>query len=469
MKMKISKYIILAGTILSLQSCFVSKNYVRPVQEVINEQNYRTDLITQDSLSMANLSWRSVFTDAKLTQYIEQALNNNLDIRIAIQNIVASEAYLKQGKAGYYPTINGSASYSYLNPSLNSSTGINLDEREGLNQYDISAGLSWEADIWGKIRSNYRAANASYLQSVTAHQTVKSRLIESLASTYYQLLALDEQKQITEEAARLRESSLTTIKALKESGQVTEVAVQQTEAQLFNARALILDIENSIKLFENTFCILLGDYPHAVDRSTLEQQQVDSLMSIGVPIQLLSNRPDVMTAEYGLINAFELTNIARSNFYPALRLSAGGGLQSLNFADLFNVNSLFASLTGSLTQPIFNGRQIRTQYEVKQAQQEMALLNYKRTIMMASKEVSDALYYYQMNDKKVSLKQQEYTNYQNASRDSEELLINGYANYLEVLTAQQNALNARLNMINTEFGKLNAMVQLYIAVGGGWR
>ena len=184
---------------------------------------------------------------------------------------------------------------------------------------------------------------------------------------------------------------------------------------------------------------------------------------------MLSNRPDVMAAEYALINSFELTNAARSSFYPSLRLTANGGLQSLNFDDFFNTNSLFASIVGSLTQPIFNGRQIRTQYEVSKAQQEAALLNYKQSILLASKDVSDALYTYTTNEQKAILKQLEYEAYQEATLYSEELLNYGMANYLEVLTARENALNAQLNVINSNLGKLNAIVQLYKAVGGGWR
>lgn len=467
--MKNSKYIILLIGLFALQSCFVAKDYSRPEQEVVNEQFFRTDKIPQDSLSMANLSWREVFTDPKLAQYIETALTNNLDIRIAMQNVLTAEAYVKQGKAAYFPMINGNASYSYMNPSLNASQGIGFDSRQDLNQYELSANLSWEADIWGKIRSGYRASSAAYMQSISAHQAVKSSLVAAVASTYYQLLALDEQKKITEETIATREQGLETILALKDAGNVTEVAVKQTEAQLINSKALLVDLKNNIKLLENSFSILLAENPHEIERTTLDQQEINTQMAVGVPIQLLSNRPDVMAAEYGLINAFELTNVARSSFYPSLRLTAGGGIQSMDFTNLFSANSLFASLMGSLIQPILNGRQIKTQYEVSKAQQEAALLNYKRSILNASKEVSDALYTYQTNEEKAVLKQQEYEAYKAATTYSEELLNYGMANYLEVLTAQQNALNAQLNVTNSELAKLNALVQLYKAVGGGWR
>jgi len=466
--MKSLKYIILIGALGILQSCFVAQNYERP-NEVVNEKLYRTNEVPQDSLSMASLSWKEIFTDPKLQEYIGKGLENNLDIRIALQNMEVAEAYARQGKMGFFPTLNGNANYSYATPSLNSQSGLALDKRTNLNQYEISGNLSWEADIWGKIRSNKRASAAGYLQSVSAHQAVKSELVASIASTYYQLLAYDEQKRITEETIANREQSVETIKALKDAGNVTAVAVKQTEAQLLNAKALLLDIENSIKLLENTFCILLGESPHEVERGKLENQEISTELSVGVPVQLLSNRPDVMAAEYGLIQNFELTNVARSNFYPSLRLTASGGIQSLDFDKLFSANSLFASIVGSLAQPILNGRQIRTGYEVSKARQETALLNYKKTILNASKEVSDALYTYQANDQKIDLKQQEYEAYHQAIEYSEELQNYGLANYLEVLTARENALNAQLSVVNTEFGRLNAVVMLYKALGGGWR
>ncbi|SMC77073.1 efflux transporter outer membrane subunit [Moheibacter sediminis] len=466
--MKNIKYIGILGLALFLQSCFVAKDYNRP-EQVVNEKLYRTDQLSQDSLSMANVSWKEIFTDQKLAAHIEKGLSNNLDIRIALQNIEAAQAYVKQGKAAYFPTITGNASYTHSTQSMNTQFGALIGQRQFLNQYELSGSLSWEADIWGKIRSNQRAFVASYLQSVSAHQAVKSELVASIASTYYQLLALDEQKRITEETITNRENSLETTKLLKDAGNVTEVAVKQTEAQLLNAKALLLDIDNNIKLMENSFSILLGESPQTIERGTLNTQVVNADMKTGVPIQLLSNRPDVMAAEYALINSFELTNVAKSNFYPAIRLTASGGLQGIEFDRLFDAHSLFGSVVASLAQPILNGRQIRTQYEVSKAQQETALLNYKKTILNASKEVSDAMYTFQTNDEKIKLKQDEFEAYNDAITFSEELQIYGMANYLEVLTARENALNAQLSVINTQYGRLNAIVQLYKAVGGGWK
>lgn len=451
---------------LSMQSCFVAKNYDRP--EVINEPMYRTSRASQDTLSMANLPWKELFNDPILIQHIDKALEQNLDIRIAMENIAAAEAYMKQGKMGYAPTLSIGGDYTHSVNSKNSSTAAMFGgERNRIDQYQGTANLSWELDVWGKIRSNKRAFAASYLQTLSAHQAVKTQLITTVSSTYFQLLSLDEQKRITEETIENRKSSLETIIALKDAGQVTEVAVKQTEAQLLNAQSLLVDIKNNIKLTENVLSILLAENPNAIKRSSLAEQDLNTNLEIGLPIQLLSNRPDVRVAEYGLINAFELTNVARSNFYPSFRLTANGGLQSVDFDQLFNTNSLFANIIGSFTQPLINGRQIRTQHQVSQANQEKAYLNYKKAVLNASKEVSDALYTYESLTEKKSLKQKEYEAYALATEYSEELQNNGMANYLEVLTARENALAAQLSLINTELGQLNALVQLYKAVGGG--
>lgn len=466
--MGLSKYIkvgFVAILPLLLVSCFSAKTYERPEDIMLDAQYFRTDSLQRDSISLATISWKELFTDAYLQEYIEEGLENNIDIRKAIQRILISEAYLKQGKAGYFPTLNLNPKYTHTEISGNSQFGGLFSS---LDQYEISGGLSWEADIWGKIRSDKRAFEASYLQSVAAHKAVKSTLVGNIASLYYQLLSLDEQIQITKLTIETRSSGLETTKALKQSGNVTEVAVKQTEAQLYTAEALLIDLENSEKLLENTLSLILGGEPREILRSTLEEQEINTFLSIGVPAQLLANRPDVMSAEYGLINAFELTNVARSNFYPSIRLTANGGLQSLDFNKLFDTNSLFASIVGGLTQPLFNGRRIRTQYEVSKAQQEQAKLDFKYALLNASKEVSDALYSFHAAMDKIEVKEKEYEAYTLAREYSQELLDNGLANYLEVLNARQNALNTNLDLIATKNNKLQSIVDLYLALGGGW-
>lgn len=463
---RIFKITAIAGFAFLVQSCFVAKNYERPELEEA-EGTFRTDELPQDSLSMADISWEELFTDPYLQDYIRKGLENNLDIRMAIQQIVSAEAYMKQGKAGYFPTLSAGADVTHQELSKNSQFGSIFSG--SIDQYQLTADLSWEADIWGKIRSNRRAYQASYLQTVAAHQAVKTELIASIASSYYQLLALDQQLQITEATIANRESSLETTKALKEAGNVTEVGVKQTEAQLYTAQALLVDLKANIKIMENTLSILLGETPHTIERGSLKDQHIDTELKVGVPAQLLQNRPDVVAAEYGLVNAFELTNVARSNFYPSLTLTATGGFQSLEFDKWIDSSSLFATLVGGLTQPIFNQRKIRSEYEASQAQQETSMLEFKQTLLNASKEVSDALYTYQAETEKIDIRKKELDAYTLATEYSEELLNNGMINYLEVLTAKEQALNSELNYINSKYERLNAIITLYKALGGGWK
>lgn len=465
-KNSFNKVMVVVVMATTLQSCFVAKDYVRPeLQET--ENLFRTDNLPQDSLSMADVSWKEMFTDPYLVGYIEEGLQNNIDIRIAIQQMLAAEAYVKQGKAGYLPSLTGNASVTHQELSRNSQFGSFFNG--GITQYAVTGDLSWEADIWGKIRSNKRAFEASYLQSVAAHQAVKTRLVASIASTYYQLLSLDAQLKITERSIEVRDSSVTTIQALKDAGNVTQVAVDQNIALYNNARALQVDLETAIFQTENTLSILLGKGPQHYERSVLDDQRLETELRLGVPATLLSNRPDVIAAEYNLINAFEMTNVARSNFYPSLTLSATGGFQSLEFDQLFNTNSLFATVIGGITQPIFNQRRIKTQKEVADAQQEQAVLEFKRSLLVAGSEVSNALYAYNQETEKFEYRELEVEALRQAESNSSELLKNGYANYLDLLTARQSALSAELNVIDSKLQQLLTIVDLYEALGGGWK
>jgi len=463
----LSKGVLLLVVAVILQSCFVARDYVRPDLGIETKALYRTENLPTDSVSMAEVSWKDLFTDQYLEQYIDEGLQNNMDIRIAIQQMIAAEAYAKQGKAGYLPTLSVGPNYTHQEYSENSQFGSIFST--GLDTYDITANLSWEADIWGKIRSNKRASQADYLQSVAGHQAVKTQLISNIANTYYNLLALDAQLEVTKKTIATRESSVETIKALKEAGQVTQVAVDQNVAQYNSARALQVDIETAIFKTENTLSILLGKTPQEFNRSGLEIQNIDQEIKLGVPATLLRNRPDVMAAEYALIKDFELTNVANSSFYPSLTLTASGGLQSLELDKLFNANSLFATVVGRLTQPLLNQRKLKTQKEVALANQESSLLNFKKTLLVAGSEVSNALYSYEAETKKFEFRKNEVEALRKAESNSEELLKNGYANYLDLLTARQSALSAELNLITNKLSQLSATVELYRSLGGGWQ
>jgi NodT family efflux transporter outer membrane factor (OMF) lipoprotein len=455
-------------TLAVITSCSVRKEYERP-KNVVEENLYRTDRLPKDSTGFGNLSWKTIFTDPVLQKHIDKALNNNIDIRIALQNIASAEAYLRQSKAAYQPTLSVGPGYTFQTQSINTQFGQIIGARRYVNQFDITASAAWEADIWGKLRSQERAQLATYLGTVAAHRAVKSSLVSSIASSYFQILTLDDQKRIIEETIKVRENNLEITKALKQAGTLTEVAVQQSAALVYNAQSMLIDIETQIQQLENTISLLMGEPSQSIERSTLQNQVIPQTISTGLPANLLANRPDVMEAEYRLINAFELTNAAKAQFYPTLRLTGSGGLQSVDIDHLFSVNSLFASVVGGLVQPILNRRQIRTNYEVSQANKEIAYLEFRRTVLTAGKEVSDALRVFSVQDQFIDLKTKELNAYSKSVEFSQELVNYGLANYLEVLNANVNALNAELNISNAEYTKLKAAVDLYEALGGGWR
>ena len=468
MKVTIHKIILIFFVSFLVISCHTRQNYQR-ANDVVDEKLFRTDALPKDSLSMANLSWKEIFTDAVLQKHIAKALENNLDIRIALQNIASAEAYLKQSKAAYQPTISVGPDYSFNTSSLNTQFGQIVGERRYINQFDITANLGWELDLWGKLKGQEKAQYAAYLSSVAAHQNVKNNLVASIATAYYQLLTFDEQKKIFSNTIEIRKKNLETTKALKEAGIVSEVAVQQSEALVYNAEASLVTLDVQIQMLENTISLLMGEPSHEIERTSLRTQNFALNTDVGYPSALLANRPDVKQAEFNLINAFELTNAAKAQFYPSLRITGSTGVQSVDIDKLFSGNSVFANVLVGLAQPILNKRQIRTNYEVSLANQERAYLNFRKTILNAGNEVSDALKMYNAQDQFIAFKKKELSAYDKSVEFSQELVNYGMANYLEVLNANVNKLNAEINIANAQYTKLQAGVELYRALGGGWR
>lgn len=459
---RVTLLVLVAGV---LHSCFVAKNYERP--QVKTDNLYRTEEALTDSTSLGNLSWDKLFTDPILQGHINKGLKSNLDIRIAMETINAANANMKQGKAGYFPILNLGADWTHQVLSRNSQFGALLADRN-VDQYQVTGNLSWEADIWGKIRSNKRATNASYLQTVAAQQAVQTQLVANIASTYFQLMALDAQLKVVDSTLVNRNASIETIKALKDAGNVNEVGVKQTEAQLYATQIIKEDLKNSIVILENTMSILLGESPRTIERSTFENQKVTADIKLGIPTMALSKRPDVLAAEYNLMSNFEMTNVAKSSFYPSFKVTATGGLQSIDLKEWFSANSLFANIVTGLTQPVFNQRQIRTRYEVAKANQQKAYLQFEQSLLTAGKEVSDALQQYNNETTKLSIRTQQVDALKKAADYSDELLTYGLVNYLEVLTAKDQALNTELNLIDNQYKQYNAIIMLYKALGGGW-
>ena len=369
----------------------------------------------------------------------------------------------------YQPTISVGPDYSFNTSSLNTQFGQIVGERRYINQFDITANLGWELDLWGKLKGQEKAQYAAYLSSVAAHQNVKSNLVASIATAYYQLLTFDEQKKIFSNTIEIRKKNLETTKALKDAGIVSEVAVQQSEALVYNAEASLVTLDVQIQMLENTISLLMGEPSHEIERTSLSTQNFALNTDLGYPSALLANRPDVKQAEFNLINAFELTNAAKAQFYPSLRITGSTGVQSVDIDKLFSGNSVFANVLVGLAQPILNKRQIRTNYEVSLANQERAYLNFRKTILNAGNEVSDALKMYNAQDQFIAFKKKELSAYDKSVEFSQELVNYGMANYLEVLNANVNKLNAEINIANAQYSKLQAGVELYRALGGGWR
>lgn len=464
------KYLIigLILTTISLQSCFVAKKYQKPDFQI--QDQYR-NISTSDSASLASLAWDELFSDNKLKVLIKDALGSNLDLLMAVERVSAAEAYYKQGKSGNLPSLTIGANAGNYDLSDNSLSAVSSGGKgASYENYQLNANISWEADIWGKIRSNKRATQASYFQSEASKRAIESRLVANIASAYYQLVALDSQLAVAEKAVSNRKESLETMKNLKEAGMVTQAAVKQTEAQLYSTQILQIDLKQNVALLENTISLLLGQNPDIIDRNTLEDQNMNVDLNTGYPTQLLRNRPDVMAAEYELINAFELTNVAKSKFYPSISISANAGLEAIDFSNWFNSASIFSNVIGNLAQPLFNKRSIKTKYEVAKARQAESQYNFEKVILSSAKEVSDAMYSYQSEQEKFKIREKEVKALNEAASYAEELLVNAYQNttYLEVLTAQNNALSSEIKMIDSKFKQLNSIVDLYLALGGGW-
>lgn len=469
------KFSLIIGIVtyfLLLQSCLVTKKY-EGVEHVTQEKLFRGTEAAGDTTSIATLSWKEIFTDPSLQLLINHAIENNVSNLVMMEQIKAAEAYLKQGRAMFYPSLNAGVNYNYYSISRNGPQGNALPQNVSnyLNLFDLSANASWEADIWGKIKSQKNALDAAYMQSLAAQKVIQTQLISGVAVAYYQLLALDEDIRVTKETIELRKTSWETTQSLKDAGvgTITSTAVQQTHSQYLDAQVLLLDLEKQVHLLENTICILMGDEPHNIERSTLSAQRINTNLNPGIPIQLLSNRPDVAVAESEYRQMFEMVNVARANFYPALTIGLGGGFQSLQITNWLSPNSILSNITGGIMAPVLNQRKIKTNYEVSIIQREQARLNFQGVLIQASKEVSDALYQYKTASDKITLQSEQQRLLNQSVKDSQELLSSGFNNfsYLEVLNAQQNALNIGLAVIDSKVSQLISMVNLYHALGGG--
>lgn len=446
----------------ALASCKVTQPYQRPAIETTGL--YR-DVVSNDTHSIAHLPWEELFADTILQGLITEGISGNPDLQIAYTRIQQAESYFKQSRLSFFPSLDADAGVSIAKLSEAQGFGI----RTSATQYQLGVSSAWEADIWGKLRSSKKASLASLLQTEAAATAVQTRLVADIANYYYLLLALDKQLQITEETVRNWDATVQTMQALKRSARVTEAAVVQSEAQRYAAEVTIPDLKQHIKETENLLSIILGAVPGDIRRGRLEDQGPVATLQYGVPAQLLADRPDVMQAELNFRYYFELTNVARTYFYPSLSITASAGLSSLVFSSLFDAASTAASIGAGLTQPIFNRRTNKTRLEVAESQQQEALLGFRNTLLNAGREVSDALSLYETALEKTQIRSNQLEALEKSVEYSNELLKNGFATYPEVITARQSLLQAELGKVNDRLQQLQAVVNLYRALGGGWR
>jgi NodT family efflux transporter outer membrane factor (OMF) lipoprotein len=457
---------VVVAAVLFLPGCLATKPYEAPAPET--DALYGPQPVELDSATLADVPWPEVFDDPTLRDLIREALRNNLNLRDAMQQVRIAEANLQAAQGALFPDLFVGGNASYNEPSDNGPSGAGQGAVEATDQYGVSASTSWEVDVWGRLTSAKRAQVAALLETEAVRRGVQTALIADVARAYYQLLALDRQLAITEETIENRTDDLQTVRSLKEGGVVTNVAVERSRAALASARASRPSIQQAITERENTLSTLLGRPAGDIERTRLADQAPLDSLAAGVPAQLLRNRPDVVAAEYRYRSAFALTNSARAAFYPSVTLTAEGGFESLDASDLLVPGSLFYNLVGGLTQPIFAQNENEARLERRKAQQTQARLNLRRTLLTAGSEVSSALSRYRNTSERIAARQTQLEALEAAVTQSRELLRYGEETYLQVLTAQQEYLAAQLDNVDDRLDRLQAGVDLYRALGGGW-
>ena len=450
---------IIIGLLLltGLSGCHIYRTYERPELSGVDSL-YRVPAMTEDTMSLADFSWKELFTDTVLQQLIEKGIANNTDLNIARLKVREAEALLTSSKLAYLPSVS-------LTPQ---GTIKSIEGNSPTKTYNLAASADWELDIFGRLTNAKREAKAVLEQSQAYKQAVQTQLIATIANSYYTLLMLDKQLDISKRTAEIWAENLRVMKALKKAGQTTEMAVAQIEASKLSVDASLLSLEQQITEVENSLSSLLGVVPQRIDRSTLDMQSFPDTLSVGVPLQLLQRRPDVRQSESALAEAVYTTNRAYSAFYPAITLSGSAGWTNAAGAIISNPGEWLFSAVGSLVQPLFNRGQNIANLKVAKARQEEALLTFRQTLLNAGTEVNDALLQWQVARRRLDLDRQQIISLQSAVRSSELLMRHSSQNYLEVLTARQTLLDAELSAVSDRFEEIQGVINLYHALGGGY-
>ena len=463
-------YITLFVAVL-LAGCKVGKEYQRPALELPQQFNSPS---FADTSSIADVEWKRFFTDTTLQGLITRGIAYNNDLQLAIKRIDIAKAQAAQAKLLQLPDVNLQITGQISRPSDNSLNGISIKSFLGKNyieNYQVLASASWEADIWGKIRRQKETVLAQYLQTQEAAKAVQTELVSNIAQGFFNLLMLDNQLLIARRNLALNDTFVNVTKILWTGGNVTTLAVQQAEAQRQSTALLIPQLEQSIALQENALQVLTGHLPGRVERTvSLNEFAVPDQLAAGLPVAMVSRRPDVRTEELALVSANAQVGVAQANMYPALNITAGGGLESFKASNWFSIpNSLFGLATGAIAQPLFRKKALKTQFEIAKIEREQAVIRFRQSVLLATGEVSNAMVQVEKLKEQRVIAIGQVDTLKLAVGNAQLLFKSDMANYLEVITAQSNALQAELNLANVQRSQLGAMVELYRSLGGGWK
>lgn len=441
-----------------LSSCHIYRNYQRP-------DNLPTDSLFRDadnqpftdSLSLWDLPWQEIFQDTLLQQYIRYGLEHNTDMQTALLRVDQAKAQLTAAKLSFLPSLT-------LSPqgTLTSTAGSKT-----VKTYELPVQASWEIDLFGNLRNAKKGTQATLLQQQAYQQAVRSELIAGIANTYYSLLMLDEQVAISQSTLEVWKEQVRTMEARMKVGEETENAVTQARASLYELEATHNDLLRQQRETENSLCTLLGMTSRSLERGTLDKQIFPETLPTGIPVRLLSRRPDIVQAEMTLANAYYTTNQARSAFYPNLNLSGSAGWTNALGQAVTNPGDWILSAVASLTQPLFNRGKLISNLRVSKDEEQIALLNYRQALLDAGQEVNDALYATESAGRSLESHRKQCRELERTVQTSEALYRTGNATYLELLTARQSLLNARLNVVTDSFTQCQAVINLYQALGGG--
>ena len=461
--MKRYNFLIIGLAAVTLTGCkSLYGKYERPavntsglIRDAVNDND---TLAVTDTTSFANIPWRSVFTDPQLQTLIEKTLANNPDLLNAALNIDMAEAQLKVAKLAFLPGIT-------FTPQGTIST---WDGQKANKTYSLPVNASWDANLFGSLTAAKRSVQVSMLQMKDYQVAVQTKLIANVANMYYTLLMLDKQLQIVTDMEKLTKDTWDIMKVqLQTVRGVRSTAVQSAESNYLSVQTQKEDIKRQIRETENSLSLVMGEQAHAISRSTLDAQSLPTTFSTGVGVQLLSNRADVHANEMALANCFYNIEVARSRFYPSLTISASGAYTNSGGMGITNLGKILLSAVGSLTQPIFMKGQLRAGLRVAEDQYKQALNTWQSSVLSAGSEVSNALVLYNASDAKSKLEQKRIAVLKKNVEDTRNLMASAGSTYLEVITAQSNLLNAQLNQVQDDFSKMQAVVNLYYALGGG--